>query len=181
MYIFIHTTMTSWKSNVSTHNSATSIQKQAAICSLSWTRDFGIRLGWSFMIQVLPGSPAKTTVQSDTILLPQLHLKQLFFPVGFLIKWQGYTTWTPLRKSSMWLYLVFGPSIIFYIPIITSTPLVSINSSSLNCYDAQQPEPFTTALVSFLSSLVPQSYKLSSVEVCIYELISLIKEKVIAN
>lgn len=85
------------------------------------------------------------------------------------------------QKIQYVIIFSFWPSIIFYIPIITSTPLVSINSSSLNCYDAQQPEPFTTALVSFLSSLVPQSYKLSSVEVCIYELISLIKEKVIAN
>lgn len=137
MYIFIHTTMTSWKSNVSTHNSATSIQKRAAICSLSWTRDFGIRLGWSFMIQVLPGSPAKTTVQSDTILLPQLHLKQLFFSYRIFNQVARLYCLNTTQKIQYVIIFSFWSSIIFYIPIITSAPLVSINSSSLNCYDAQ--------------------------------------------
>ena len=136
MSIFIHTTMTSWKSTVSTHNSATSIQKQDAICSLSWTRDFGIRLGWSFMIQVLPGSPAKTTVQSDTILLLQLHLKVIFFCRIFNKVARLYCLNTTQNNQYVIIFS-FWSSINFYIPITTSTPLVSINSSSLNCYDTQ--------------------------------------------
>lgn len=41
------------------------------------------------------------------------------------------------QKIQYVIIFSFWSSIIFYIPIITSAPLVSINSSSLNCYDAQ--------------------------------------------